>query len=159
MPSLHCSEALHGQLGRSCPANSLLVGMTMEGHRQRGRDRTGPFSRRHIHDLPTKNHTNAVLPARAETQALNFSQFPANVPCLLPAAPRRTVSILHLPYLDCMLNGVGMLSSQRINLTTLSMSVRQTTHAPTAVELSLLLSDVGVRVWCAYHLLLPLAMH
>ena len=45
-----------------------------------------------------------------------------------------------------MLNGVGMLSSQRINLTTLSMSVRQTILALTAVELPLLLSDIGVRV-------------
>jgi hypothetical protein len=58
-----------------------------------------------------------------------------------------------------MLNGVGMLSSQRINLTTLSMPVRQITHAPTAVELTPLLPDVDVRVCCAYLVLLPLAMH
>jgi hypothetical protein len=89
--------------------------------------------------------TNAVLPRSEHTRAISY-KFLANVPCQLPAAPRLTVSILHMSSLDCMLNGVGMLSSQRINLTTLSMSVRQTTHAPTAVELPLLLSDVGVRV-------------
>lgn len=79
--------------------------------------------------------------------------------CHLRAAPRPIALILRMPYLDCMLHGVGMLSSQRINLTTLSMSVRQTTHAPTAVELPLLLPDVGVRVCFACHILLPLATH
>jgi hypothetical protein len=44
-----------------------------------------------------------------KTHARNFPAISCNAVCHPAAAPSRTVSIIHMPYLDCMLNGVGML--------------------------------------------------
>jgi hypothetical protein len=138
-----------------------MTHLEMEGQRSSGHAGQTPdrnISRRR----PTTIHVDANTYCPHIAQPDSCAQFSA-ITCkrILRAVccSRASALILHMPYLDCMLNGVGMLSSQRINLTTLSTSARQTTHAPTAVELPLLLPDVGVRVCCAYHLLLPLAMH
>lgn len=117
----------------------------MEGHEQRGKGRTDReinLDRTTTFPLKCKQMLSSHgRNSRAQFLAISC-RHTLSIAC---CAQAHCIDPPHVS-LDCMLNGVGMLSSQRINLTTLSMSVRQTTHAPTAVELPLLLSDDGVRV-------------
>lgn len=53
---------------------------------------------------------------------------------------------------------LACLLSQRINLTTLDMPVRQTIHAPTLGYCRCFCNDMGVCVCCASYALLPLSM-
>lgn len=79
---------------------------------------------------------------RLHGRQAQFLQFSGELDPLSVSLPKPETLLLHMPLPDCMLEGAGVLSSQRINLTTLSLSTRHTTHAPTAFRRRCLCRDI-----------------
>ena len=102
----------------------------MEGQKASGA-LTGPSvcSSTSFHDYDTRRKHRPFF--RSYIRRVQSLQFPGELGPLSASLPKPEILLLHMPLPDCMLEGVGVLSSQRINMTTLGLPAKQIIHART----------------------------